>query len=357
MKGGQKKFSSRKPLWYRGEKCLNCGHPLDKSDVYCPRCSQLNSTKQLNARDYFAEFLSSIMVYDSRLLLTLRLLLFKPGILSKRFVEGERLKFANPFRFYLSVSIIYFLATSLLNPSQDAIEPPITVQMDNSQTDLLREFTKDEPCYYNAQDSTKAAALGLDAYYSEEVLDSLSWEQAYANRMYLYRNYNLHHKEQRPAIALEHLGHNNNLYNRWIFTRTSALYKIVDSPLEFKDYIRGKIPFFLFFFTPFYALIFLLIYKRDCFTYMEHIIFIFHIFSFIFFFLILFLLPDYYFDGFFSKLFFAVIGPIYFFLALKNFYEESILRTFLKFLFLSFTFGLGFVLSIIVFLAASVAIY
>ena len=90
-------------------KCLNCGHPLELTDKYCSNCSQLNSTKQLSINDFFQEFMSSIFTYDSRLRYTIKDLLLKPGTITRNYVNGQRLKYANPFRFFLSVSIIYFI--------------------------------------------------------------------------------------------------------------------------------------------------------------------------------------------------------------------------------------------------------
>ncbi|MCB0468668.1 MAG: DUF3667 domain-containing protein, partial [Aequorivita sp.] len=123
MKRKKKIISSgRKSLQYRDTKCLNCGQALDISDVYCPYCSQLNSNKQLSAKDFFGEFLNSIVVFDSRFRNTLNDLLFKPGVITRNYAKGQRLKYANPFRFFLSVSIIYFLVNGLLNaitPSAD----------------------------------------------------------------------------------------------------------------------------------------------------------------------------------------------------------------------------------------------
>jgi len=94
------KQTGRKAAKYRGVKCLNCGHPLDLSDVYCSYCGQINSTKKLSLGDFFKEFFSSIVNYDSRLRYTLKDLLFKPGTITKNYVGGQRLKYASPFRFF-----------------------------------------------------------------------------------------------------------------------------------------------------------------------------------------------------------------------------------------------------------------
>ena len=73
----QTKPKGRFQLKYRGIECTNCGHPLDMSDRYCPQCSQANSTKKLSLKDYFDEFFSTLISYDSKLLKTFSSLLLK----------------------------------------------------------------------------------------------------------------------------------------------------------------------------------------------------------------------------------------------------------------------------------------
>ncbi len=96
-------------LKYRGTECLNCGHPLDISDRYCPHCAQANSTKKVSLKDYLDEFFSNVIEYDSRLLRTLQVMVTRPGVITKEYISGKRMRYANPFRFMLSLAIIYFL--------------------------------------------------------------------------------------------------------------------------------------------------------------------------------------------------------------------------------------------------------
>ncbi|MAO07963.1 MAG: hypothetical protein CL596_04545 [Alteromonas sp.] len=151
------KQSGRKATKYRGAKCLNCGHPLDLSDRYCSYCGQLNSTKQLSLGDFLGEFLSSIVNYDSRLRYTLKDLLFKPGTITKNYVEGQRLKYANPFRFFLSISIVYFLLQGLIvnvggnNNFVNFDEDGTPIENENIFTLNNRDFNvpKDQAVSYN----------------------------------------------------------------------------------------------------------------------------------------------------------------------------------------------------------------
>ena len=359
MKRPKQEFSSRKSLRYRGTECLNCGHPLDKSDVYCPSCSQLNSNKHLSAKDFFAEFLSSILVYDSRLRNTLKDLLFRPGMMSKNYIKGERLKYANPFRFFLSVSIIYFLVNGLINLTTNSENKNLlNFDIDSAnETPLDAVFASSVGKQISYKDSLMAKRLEIPIYFSEKTLDSMSFFESYSKRSSLYMLYYFHHKIENPKAALDSLGHRDNFKNNWLYSRTITWNKILNDPSAFVGYLASKVPFFLFFFTPFYALFFWLLYYRKEYTYMEHMVFIFHIFSFVFLAMLIFLLPDFYLDSFFTKLMFFLIGPLYFYLALKKFYGQSRLKTLIKFVLLSIIFNIGFFVATMFFVAASAAIY
>ena len=115
----------RHELKYRNNECLNCHHPLDISDEYCPRCGQLNTTKKLSFNDFFNEFFAGIFAYDSRFYRTLGVLLFKPGKISKDYIEGKRVRYANPYRFYLSASILFFLVWSLTHDFDNSLDTQV----------------------------------------------------------------------------------------------------------------------------------------------------------------------------------------------------------------------------------------
>ena len=100
---------SRKDAKYRGIKCLNCETSLDISEKYCHHCGQLNSTKKLTVKDFIEEFFANFYAYDSKLRNSIISLFTKPGVAAKEFCEGKRQHYANPFRLFLSISIILFI--------------------------------------------------------------------------------------------------------------------------------------------------------------------------------------------------------------------------------------------------------
>jgi hypothetical protein len=371
------KQSGRKAAKYRGAECLNCGHPLDLSDLYCAYCGQLNTTKQLSLKDFFGEFIGSVFTYDSRLRYTIKDLLFKPGRITYNYVKGQRLKYANPFRFFLSVSIIYFLIQSLISTISGKRQFIVNESDDRIETDSILNSNKiimapnGDPTLENLtiisdtliiDKVTIPLNLNKDPrefeYISEEDLDTLSWTKRTMRRIILYRNFYEAHEIKDTNVALDSLKHRDNRLNRWVYEKNEAAERVIANPFGFLDYMMNKVPFFLFFFTPVFAFFFWLIYSKKNFTYIEHMVFIFHIFSFIFLALLILIIPDSFFEG--TTLFailFGLIGPFYFYKALRNFYKQGRLITILKFVFLSIVFFISATTAALLFFSISAAIY
>lgn len=419
------RFKGRKAMEYRGTKCLNCGHPLKLSDVYCSYCGQLNTKKNLALTDFIAEFVGSIITYDSRFNYTLRDLMLKPGVITRNYVQGQRLKYANPFRFFLSVSIIYFLIQGILasvtgtntwfkennsvnnkeinfGPSDKAKiftkehldtlnldsmlrsqSPELDLMLKNknipgmAQLDsALKRTNPEQDSIKQLEDSWTATQIdsankryhpfalndakrdSLD-YISEVDLDTLGWTMRTVERFMLYRDFYKLTDITDPYRALDSLKHSPTTYNRFVYNKNESIDRIIDSPSNFITYLMNKIPFFVFFFAPLYALFFLLFYAGSEKTYMEHLVFIFHIFSFVFVGMLLALLPDIFIfkNPVVMGIFLVLVGPFYFYKALRNFYKQSRFVTILKFIMLNIVFTIGANLTALIFFAVSAAIY
>ena len=388
--------SSRRHFRYRSETCLNCNHPLDLSDRFCAYCGQLNTTKSLSLKDFIGEFLGSIIAYDSRLRFTLRDLLFKPGTITKNYVNGQRLKYANPFRFFLSVSIVYFILQSMmiwLSDDGGSFYKEIEKQNgpvvkltgnDGSEYNLLTidsipgitaPDTKntDEPATSTEYASTntysdstkhlsktrKEEPVPTYTVITEDSLSQFSWIKQNIERTKLYHDFYQTTNIENPAKALDSLDHNNTRYNRWVYSKIPVFEQVKKNPGDFGRYLLGKIPFFLFFFTPFYALFFWLIYSKKKHTYMEHMVFIFHIFSFVFLGMLICSIPDLFIGGdrLFASIFLTFIGPFYFYKALRNFYKQKRWITIIKFIFLNNVFFISATFSALLFLLITAVLY
>lgn len=105
-----------------GNKCLNCGRELSLEDNFCRTCGQVNDTKRLSIKQYFSEYLSGFFEFDNRFLRTVVPLLIKPGTVSKNYVNGRRIYYANPFQLYLHITILFFLLVGLFK-TIDSFKP------------------------------------------------------------------------------------------------------------------------------------------------------------------------------------------------------------------------------------------
>lgn len=382
------KTKGRKAVKYRGAKCLNCGTPLDLSDVYCSYCGQLNTTKSLKLKDFFGEFLGSILTYDSRFRYTIKDLLFRPGVITRNYVNGQRLKYANPFRFFLSVSIIFFIVQGLissftgeaeqLNANFSDGESNMQISAGDGEVKvngvlldsiLVQDTVANQRKLDTAAHSViKEDSLQSYTHISETDLDTLSSLNRLVKRLYLYYGFYKTTKIKDPQQALDSLKHQPSKFNLWTYKKMPTIDQIKENPNDFISYLTGKTPFFVFFFTPFYALFFWLIYSKKKHTYMEHMVFIFHVFSFIFLALLIALLPDTLIgdiqqegddplNGIFAGILFAIIGPIYFYKALRNFYKQNRLITIIKFLFLNGVFFVSATISGLIFFTITAAMY
>jgi hypothetical protein len=398
------KPTTRSLIEYRGEECLNCSTPLDVEDKYCHQCGQLNSKKQLALQDFFGEFFSNIFSYDSRIWRTIKHLLFKPGYVSRQFISGKRLSYTNPFRFFLSVCIVFFLMIQLENFvnifTEDQIEKAVAdvknndadINFDNglalvdqddkknngqlTEQELQKIAEKPIVGNYIAKQIRKgqAAAMAADSLAIEESkkekdlstneltqkdMDSLGAVNSILKQIEFYSDFYNEHKIADPATALAQMKHNNTLYNKSIYEKIILMQNISSDPSILVDIILPKLPVFLFLFTPFLTLFLWLLYARRNFTYMEHLIFTFNTFTFTFLCMILMMLIKWLSLGYvnLNQFFFLFIGPFYLYKSLRNFYGQRRFKTMIKFLLISFIFVVVLLLGVSLLLLIGIVLY
>jgi hypothetical protein len=385
---------SRQNLQYRTEKCLNCEHPLDKSDVFCPHCSQLNSNKKLHFSDLFNEFFASIFAYDSRLVKTLKVLMFRPGIITKEYVAGKRMTYANPFRFYLSVSIVFFLFIGIISKIEEysdrksvtkstTTKPIKTTNVKSSEEALLLADSIIKATNQNNQipDAVKKniSAIAIQdtllikenqiiasseteqqtttAYISEAAIDTLPKGQKFWKRIGAYQKYHKDNPQHTPKTALENIGHYRTATNLWLYKKVADIDFFRKNPGFAKDYFLSKLPFVIFFFIPVFAFCIKLVYIRRDFTYMEHLLFAFHVQSFFFVLMIFASFFDFIFitDVFISI--FLFVFCFYLYKALRNFYEQGRFKTIVKFMILNTLFSILATFTAVVYALLSFSLY
>lgn len=94
-----------------GDACLNCGAPIDTP--YCAQCGQPRHIhRTLSA--IWHDFLHSVLHFDGKLWATLPLLAWKPGDLTRRYIDGERAKFVSPMALFLFAIFLMFAVFSII---------------------------------------------------------------------------------------------------------------------------------------------------------------------------------------------------------------------------------------------------
>ncbi|MEP3207730.1 MAG: DUF3667 domain-containing protein [Maribacter sp.] len=348
------KQKGRYGLQYRGVECTNCKHPLDVSDKYCPNCSQANSTKKLTLKDFFDEFFASLISYDSRLLKTLSALLTKPGKITRDYVEGKRVSYTNPFRFLLSLSIIYFLMVnfstnfadldkygagkedsifdkvSSINISNEILKLD-SIEIKNDEKKLLKVLdTLNVIADINKRDSIMMAN-------PREHFGGLL-EKPFFERFGAKREFFTVFLEKKNVYSFDEIptdfGVEESRENKYAFNAAKSFLRLKQQPGSFLSDLISKLPFVIFFFLPVFAFFIWLAYIRKKYTFTEHLIFSFHNQSLLFILLIISFLVDSVFDIFTGWLFFLIFA-IYLFLAMRKFYQQGFFKTSVKYIFLN----------------------
>ena len=110
--------------------CKNCNEALPGAALYCPACGQ--SVKE-TARPWLKvvrEILTELLDFDGRMLISLRLLLTRPGYLSHEYVHGRRASYTSPVRMYLVISLVFFFILPMILPETSMTSPDHVVSVD-----------------------------------------------------------------------------------------------------------------------------------------------------------------------------------------------------------------------------------
>jgi len=94
------------------ERCLNCDSPLVRQ--YCPVCGQAVSDPDPTLREFLHELAAELFLWDGKLFSTFRLLIAKPGELTREYLAGHRVRYIAPLKLYLTCSVVFFLLRAIV---------------------------------------------------------------------------------------------------------------------------------------------------------------------------------------------------------------------------------------------------
>jgi len=325
----------------RAEKiCLNCNTQL--TGRYCQDCGQENIEPKENFGHLINHFFQDVTHFDGKFFSTLKLLLFKPGFLSKEYLRGKRVSYLHPVRMYIFTAFVFFFVlfssrTQVQNvspgknsagylPEKDSI-PKAKIDKDNDDDDTVKmpklSFTAEK-----GLPNTIAAYDSIQSHLPKEKRDG--W---------------IRNKISKRAILLDQ--------------------KYKNGEAEFWNQVlenfKHSFPKMMFVFLPLVALILQLLYlrRRKEFYYVSHGIFVIHFYiaAYILMLISLFFswlhsLLDW---GIFTFLNVISMLAIFFYLykAMRNFYKEGRGKTILKYFIFNFTVLIVFGLLALALLAIS----
>jgi hypothetical protein len=102
--------------------CRNCGAAAPLK--FCPECGQETTLHAPTLGEFLHEFVGHYVAVEGALWRTLRLLVLRPGRLTREYLAGRRRQYVLPLRLYLTASFLFFLAIKLV-----PADPPQVVQV------------------------------------------------------------------------------------------------------------------------------------------------------------------------------------------------------------------------------------
>ena len=89
-------------------RCLNCDAVV--TSKFCAECGQSRDDHSRSVLGFVHEFVEHHLLLDSKMLRTGYALVLKPGRLTRAYLEGRRARYVSPFKLYLFMSLIFFVA-------------------------------------------------------------------------------------------------------------------------------------------------------------------------------------------------------------------------------------------------------
>ncbi|MBW8049929.1 MAG: DUF3667 domain-containing protein [Cytophagales bacterium] len=327
----------------KSAKCLNCGRSLRAKQNYCPQCGQENTDKQVSFGLLFKDFIKDNFEIDSRFSESVVPFLFKPGFLTKAYIEGKRVEYIAPVRLYLTISILYFFLLTFESKKAAFNEGmPIYSQQTVYDDDKSRKITGwavgigDE----DQRDTTKQVSDTLTLSLGDTA--NIDFKLSDLENMVNDENFD-------PGFFLDTLGIERNFYT--LLLANKAVKLIRQKGEGFMNDLVENISIMMFFLLPLFALLLKIIYIRRSKFYIEHLIFSLHLHSFTFLMLFLSLLAYIIFSKSFL-LYVLLILFVYALFAFKKVYEQRWFKTALK-MFLLF---LGYGFTMLIFFVATMLV-
>jgi hypothetical protein len=339
--------------------CLNCN--AEVTGRYCSVCGQENIEPKETLWQLLSHFVYDMFHYDGKALSTLKILIFKPGLLTREYIRGKRASYLHPIRLYIFISaafFIIFLSFIVDKSAQDAAIPQLNAQQHIA---IEKSIDKLKDSLAKTNDPAKKADL-QQSIISLKKIPSLFSADSAANKQTLtgQLHFSLDTSNHTDNFLAKNLPATLAEYNQqqakfspdnkdgWLkrvastkIIEINEKYRYNENGFinDFSEHFFHLLPTMMFVSLPVVALIFQLLYirRRKQFTYVQHAVFSIHIYIAAYIFILV-----YYLFGFlhsatqwnlFGWISVIVVLGIFYYLyrAMRNFYDQGRWKTVLKF--------------------------
>lgn len=258
--------------------CLNCGTPLQ--GPFCHYCGQPDKNFLRFFPVLLRELLEDFLDFDSRFMRTMKPLLFKPGKLTRDYLEGRRFRYTPPLRLYIFSSIACFFVVALLTTDiiQINSEPDVDIEVVSG----IQISVDDDPRLGEALDRLDPETRQEVDEALRQVAEGQEGEGEEADDDTININGEPWDRETNP-IDIEWLPDwVNDWINDEIEQSPAKGREIEQNPNLIKDKVFDVLPATMFVLLPIVALLFKFWYLFARKYYIEHLIFALHNHSFLF---------------------------------------------------------------------------
>lgn len=358
--------------------CLNCQSELNEGDVFCSNCGQRVDNNVLKIKVIWTEFYENYLSLDTRLGRSIVPFLFKPGFLTKEFVQGRRVSYLNPFRFYLFISIFFFFTLGLV----------VNQQTDQAKAQLLRNAGEKKDQVGTVMEAIDSLNIS-DSLLNQDQLDSIiaanglqeqlnitqSTEEEETQKKGVFVNlddgglkYNVDLSQLKPIqkyrydfnytdeSLLDSIGYTGtNSLRRRMALQTIKLYR--SDTKSVLSFMIGNLSFAMLVLIPSMALLLLLFYRKNRMPFVAHLIHSFHLHTLFLFIYGIALIGMYFYDYTPFLVLTFLLTTVYMLFSLKRVYNKGWKASIFRVLFVGFfyyivwqlTFVSSFLISFLIF--------
>jgi hypothetical protein len=344
--------------------CPNCHFPLPGFGKYCSHCGQKYTDGKITVAALISEFIHSVLNIDAKFFLTLRAL-FIPGKLTEAYFKGQQKRYAPPVRLFFVMAVIHFAVLGYV--SFNALTKEVT---------KLDEGRLQKAHYADFRDSLDVVRQQIEQQFPDRVvsqsLDSLERLLPDTRQDSSFIGYleidstgkwsielNGYPTQRVVEAPIDSLISESGVSS---FIGKTTLRQSIRANREGGDFIRyvlGKLIWMVVLMMPALALVLQLLYVRHDHYYVEHLVFAFHYHAFAFLIIsAVLIIPEIEFfnqsDNLGTLLLLGVLAIlIYLFIAMKRYYQQGWIKTFIKYYLVNVSYV--FIFSLFLFLTSLVS--